>query len=251
MARGALAIFIALSGCAETPIKTVAPECPPPPPPIYAKDCVRKGDVLNVAEQILKENEQHSAALTELEKWLQALQQDVAKALEASLKSVPASEASVAVIGSKVRVRLSDELLFPSASTQISEGGLRALAHVAEVLRATPSRRIEVNGHTDNHAVRRVGWEDNWQLSTERARKVALQLMKQGVGGNRLLIAGFADTDPVDPGDNDSARAKNRRVELFIEPIAPEAAGAPVKSAPSNGRPPADDEDGPGSLRSK
>ncbi len=247
MARSAFAILLVLAGCAETPMKTVAPECPPPPPPIYAKDCVRKGDVLNVAEQILKENEQHSAALTELEKWLQALQQDVAKALEASLKSVPASEASVTVVGSKVRVRLSDELLFPSASTQISEGGLRALAHVAEVLRATPSRRIEVNGHTDNHPVR-VGWEDNWQLSAERARKVALQLMKQGVGGNRLLIAGFADTDPVDSGGSDAARAKNRRVELFIEPIAPEAPGAPMKSGPPSGGP-IDDEDGPGSPR--
>lgn len=224
--RSAL-LCLALASCATAPpAKQVGPECPPPPPPIYDKDCVRKTDVINVAEQILHENEQHATALSELEKSLQALQDDVAKALAASLKSVPASEASVTVIGRKVRVRLSDQLLFPSASAQIAPGGLRALTQVAAVLRATPSRRIEVNGHTDDRPVLK-GWEDNWQLSAERARQVGLFLIGHGVEAKRILIAGFADTDPVDAADSDAARQKNRRVELFIEPVAPDASDSP------------------------
>jgi chemotaxis protein MotB len=230
--RPALALAFVFAGCATAPAaKQVAAECPPPPPPIYAKDCVRKADVLNVAEQILNENEQHASELSQLEKSLAALQEDVAKALAASLKSVPASQASVTVIGHKVRVRLSDQLLFPSNSAQIAPGGLRALAQVAEVLRATPSRRIEVNGHTDDRPVIK-GWDDNWQLSAERARQVGLFLIGHGVEAKRILIAGYADTDPVDPTDTEAARQKNRRVELFIEPTAPEVTGSPEAPRP-------------------
>jgi chemotaxis protein MotB len=230
-----LLLVLGLAACATAPPpREVPPECPPPPPPIYAKDCVRKGDVLEVADQILRENERHASALSELEKSLSALKDDVARALEASLRAVPASEASVAVIGNRVRVRLSDDLLFPSGSAQIGAAGLRALEHVAEVLRVTPSRRIEVNGHTDTQPTQKQ-WQDNWQLSSERARQVALYLLSHGIPGKRVLVAGYADTDPVDPADNPVARAHNRRVELFIEPTAPEVDGP--------------DEDGPGGLK--
>jgi flagellar motor protein MotB len=33
-------------------------------------------------------------------------------------------------------------------------------------------------------------------------------------------MAGYADGDPVDPANSDEARAKNRRVEIFIEPTS-------------------------------
>jgi chemotaxis protein MotB len=148
---------------------------------------------------------------------------------------VPASQASVEVVGGRVRVRLSEELLFPSNRAQLSPAGVRALDQVAAVLRATPSRRIEVNGHTDSRPVQR-GWDDNWQLSAERARQVGLSLIGRGIEARRILIAGYADTDPIDSADSDAARARNRRVELFIEPIAPEPPAAT---------------DGPEGLRSK
>jgi chemotaxis protein MotB len=232
----ALSIVIgccALVACATEPppAPASAAQCPPPPPPIYAANCVLKKDVLDVADRILDENYSYESKLVTLEKSFHALQEDVAHALEASLKNVASNQASVAIVGSRVRVRLSEELLFPSASVQITPAGLRALAQVAEVLRSTPSRRIEVAGHTDDRAVQR-SWQDNWQLSTERARQVALFLMTKGIAGSHLFIAGYADTDPADADDSDGARSRNRRVELFIEPTTPaESKPAPVESA--------------------
>ncbi len=223
MRAWAVLTAISFGGCAAAPAPREVPRDCPPPTTVYAKDCVRKADVLNVAEQILRENEAHASQLSQLEKVLAALQEDVARALEASLQAVPKDEASVAVVGGRVRVRLSEELLFPSASTKMGESGLRALARVAEVLQKTPTRRIEVAGHTDDRPVVK-GWDDNWQLSTERARQVALFLMSHGLDGRRLFVAGYADTDPVDPSPSDAARARNRRVELFIEPTAGAAA---------------------------
>ena len=220
-----LLAVLSLAGCAtELAARVVPAQCPPPPPPIYSSDCLHKGDVLNVADQILKETEQHASRLVELEKSLVGLQEDMARALVVSLNAVPAGEASVAVVGGRVRVRLSDGLLFPSGSAQLGAPGLRALDRVADVLRTTPSRRIEVAGHTDSRPVQKQ-WEDNWQLSTERARQVGLFLMTRGLEGRRLLIAGYADTDPIDTEDSVAGRARNRRVELFIEATAPQPQG--------------------------
>ncbi len=211
--------FVSIAGCATAPParEVVDPRCPPPPPPIYSNNCVLKKDVLDVADRMLNENEAAELKLATLEKSFMTLEEDVARALKASLGPVESEKASVAIVGGRVRVRLSNELLFPSASVQISESGLHALAQVTDVLRRTPSRRIEIAGHTDDRPVTRE-WKDNWQLSAERARQVGLFLIAHGIEGKRVFVAGYADTDPADSGDGDAARAHNRRVELFIEP---------------------------------
>jgi flagellar motor protein MotB len=213
-------VVVAISGCATAPParETAEARCPPPPP-IYSNNCVLKKDVIDVADRMLNENEAAEMKLASLEKSFMSLEEDVARALKASLKTVVNDQASVTIVGGRVRVRLSEELLFPSASAQISGGGLKALEQVTDVLRRTPSRRIEIAGHTDDRAVSH-GWQDNWQLSTERARQVGLFLIAHGIEGKRIFVAGYADTDPAEAGESDSARAKNRRVELFIEPIS-------------------------------
>ncbi len=218
----AFAIACASWGCATAPPsrEVMDPRCPPPPPPIYSNNCVLKKDVIEVAERMLNENEAAALKLTSLQKSVMTLEEEVARALKASLNTVMDDQASVAIVGGRVRVRLSNELLFPSASVQISESGLHALAQVTDVLRRTPSHRIEIAGHTDDRPVSR-GWQDNWQLSTERARQVGLFLIAHGIEGKRIFVAGYADTDPADGADSDSARAHNRRVELFIEPTSP------------------------------
>jgi flagellar motor protein MotB len=225
------AMMVLAAGCAteQQPPPAAPLRCPPPPPPIYAKNCVLKTDVLDVAEQILDESLVHESKLVTLEKSFADLQQQVARALEASLKTVASDQVSVAIVGNRVRVRLSEELLFPSASVQISANGLHALEQVARVLRTTPSRRIEVAGHTDDRAINR-GWQDNWQLSAERARQVGLVLIAHGIERGRIFLAGYADTDPADNGDSDAARARNRRVELFIEPTQAQPAPAPTQT---------------------
>ena len=40
--------------------------------------------------------------------------------------------------------------------------------------------------------------------------------IKQGIPANRLAAAGFADTQPIDPGDTPEAYARNRRIELKL-----------------------------------
>ncbi len=41
-------------------------------------------------------------------------------------------------------------------------------------------------------------------------------LTKFGVAHERLSIAGYADTDPIDNNDTEEGRRKNRRVDIVI-----------------------------------
>jgi chemotaxis protein MotB len=39
---------------------------------------------------------------------------------------------------------------------------------------------------------------------------------EQGVPASRLAAAGFADNQPIDPGQSDEAYRRNRRIELKL-----------------------------------
>ena len=214
-------LLAGLSACSHQPPVPVN-QCIVPPKPMPAQ-CVTRAEVINVVSSLADENDEEAAKLNELESALRGMRNQLASALSKSLESSPRGSTQVTVIGAKVRVRLSNELLFPSGSAKLGDAGLHALDQVAAVLRGVPSHRIEIAGHTDDTPVLRTGangFEDNWQLSSERARQVALHLIEKGLPGNRLYIGGYADTDPVEVGATDEARAHNRRVELFIEPTS-------------------------------
>jgi flagellar motor protein MotB len=43
-------------------------------------------------------------------------------------------------------------------------------------------------------------------------------LVSKGVDPRLFMASGYGDTAPISANDNDEDRAKNRRVEIFIEP---------------------------------
>lgn len=174
-----------------------------------------------------QENEEKKIKLEQMEKTVGDLQSKLDQALHGSKDPTPQGEAKVSTVaaavasGSRVKVELSGELVFAPASARITRDGRRALDQIAEVLKTTAAKRIEVTGHTDSQPMGKKfekKYEDNWQLSGERARRVLAYLHDKGVDGKHMVASGYADTDPVDTADTDDARRKNRRVEIFIEP---------------------------------
>jgi chemotaxis protein MotB len=182
--------------------------------PVAQSQCP-KVDVQRISEisDIDKENQQGINKVNELEKRLTALQDRLSGAVGTQNQQV-----SGASTGSRVRVRMSSELLFRSASARISEQGRKALDQIASVLKDDSNKRVEIAGHTDSIPMSVKKYDDNWELSMERARRVGEYLISQGVNPKRMVMAGYADSDPVDPANSDEARAKNRRVEIFVEP---------------------------------
>lgn len=211
-----IALVLALGGCAA-PQK----EAPPPQPPpsrlaIVDKDVERLKEIATLDREN-EEKKQKVAALEQTVAELQARLDALLKASEAkSESSVGRNEPG----GTKVRVRLSGELVFSPGSARITRAGRKTLADIAGVLKNTPHKRIEVIGHTDPVPIGKK-YEDNWQLSSERARRVVAFLNSIGVDGRHMIASGYADTEPLVEGRDEEANRKNRRVEIFIEPTVP------------------------------
>lgn len=75
-----------------------------------------------------------------------------------------------------------------------------------------------MDGHTDDVPVRAgARFEDNWELSQQRALSVVRYLVDfPGLPPERLSANGFGQYQPVNPADTPEARAQNRRIELKL-----------------------------------
>lgn len=82
----------------------------------------------------------------------------------------------------------------------------------AALLLAHPSVRLRLTGHADE----RYTDEYNLILGTRRAESVRDYLVRKGVGTDRLDPASLGETDPLDPASNETAWARNRRVEFAV-----------------------------------
>jgi len=117
-------------------------------------------------------------------------------------------------------ISLASDAFFNPASARVNIEETRdILLRLASLLNSNEVglRKIRIEGHTDAVDVDPAGpWQDNWQLSAERARSVLRYLTDFGVAENRFQIAGFADTMPVSTNLTPEGRAYNRRVDIVI-----------------------------------
>jgi len=80
----------------------------------------------------------------------------------------------------------------------------------ADFLKANPKSRLTVQGNTDE----RGGSEYNLALGQKRAEAVVQQMKVLGVGDSQLEAVSYGKERPAVDGHDESAWAKNRRVEL-------------------------------------
>jgi flagellar motor protein MotB len=77
---------------------------------------------------------------------------------------------------------------------------------------------VRVIGYTDNDPIRKTRnlWEDNLDLSANRAMTVVRHLREQGIDAEKLTACGRGETNPVTPNTSTANKAKNRRVEIIV-----------------------------------
>lgn len=125
------------------------------------------------------------------------------------------SEVDVRRSGDTLIVDVPQSVSFDFDSAQLRPEGRNALSQVATVLVNNPRTTIDVIGHTDS-----IGRpEYNQRLSERRAQSVADFLSGQGVRPDRILIAGRGATQPIASNATEEGRARNRRVEIQINPL--------------------------------
>lgn len=138
------------------------------------------------------------------------------------LREILADRENIRIVGD--RFVFQSEVLFPSGSEVINEDGKQEMLKLANAIidlaKEIPTEIdwvLRVDGHTDSVPLSGTGkYSDNWELSSGRATSVVKFLIENGVPASRLAAAGFGENQPLEPGDSDEARAKNRRIELKL-----------------------------------
>lgn len=111
--------------------------------------------------------------------------------------------------GSVIALR---NIFFNTASYDLLPASNTELDKLVKLLKANPTLRIELGGHTDN-----VGNDaTNQKLSEQRANAVRDFVVKQGIDGARITAQGYGETKPVAANDTEEGRAQNRRTEVRV-----------------------------------
>jgi outer membrane protein OmpA-like peptidoglycan-associated protein len=106
----------------------------------------------------------------------------------------------------------SEHLKFEFDKAELRAEDRELLSRVAGILLSSQDYTVSVNGHTDD-----VGSDAyNQKLSERRAQAVRDYLVKAGLPADVLSVTGHGKALPLVRRADDTARAKNRRVELAI-----------------------------------
>jgi len=120
--------------------------------------------------------------------------------------------------GDDVIIRLASQGSFVSGSADLSENFGPLLRQVGGPL-ASDGRSLRIEGHTDNIPIAfSQRFNSNWDLSAARSASVADFFDRElGIGSDRMKVAGFADTRPLESNSTTEGRARNRRIEIIVE----------------------------------
>ena len=118
--------------------------------------------------------------------------------------------------GSFIIIRVCDLVLFEPGQAAVLDAFKPVAARVAATLDKEPGH-IKIVGHTDTTPIRTVRFPSNFELSVERAKAVAAVLKLGLADSSRVDIEGKGPDVPIASNATPEGRAKNRRVEIFIE----------------------------------
>jgi flagellar motor protein MotB len=142
------------------------------------------------------------------------------QALEAAL-AAPLATGRVTLVNG--RIGISGSVLFALNSDRLQPEGRALLQSLAMPLGAYLQGRDEllmVSGFTDDRPVRETNrrFEDNLELSAQRALTVTRTLIDQGLPASAVFAAAFGPEQAVASNADEAGRAQNRRVEMAPVP---------------------------------
>lgn len=147
----------------------------------------------------------------------QAQSSALAKALAEQLRAqIQDGAIEIEALGQQIIIRIREKAAFPAGSAFLQPQFWPVIRKVAALLKDVPGE-ITVSGHTDDARPEDELFQSNWELSSQRAVAVAHQMIRvPGFDGNRLVVQGMADSQPLVPNNSPENRRMNRRVEIAI-----------------------------------
>ncbi|MEQ8664672.1 MAG: peptidoglycan -binding protein [Rhodospirillales bacterium] len=137
------------------------------------------------------------------------------------LRDLLGNTRGVQIVGD--RFVFQSEVLFDRGSAEFGAGAEPQLLQLAATLRELVGEIPEdidwvlrVDGHTDAVPISTIRFPSNWELSAARAISVVQFLIGQGIPADHLAATGFGEYQPIDPGSDEIAQRRNRRIELKL-----------------------------------
>ncbi len=195
--------FGIFSGCAKkavrsdtatyTPSRVVEPK--PSEPKLESKPEASSPDQ-SAAEEREKKLREESLREEELRK--KALQEEAARKA--------AADREAALKASKL-----EPVLFEFDQWSLREDQKEVMAKNAEWLKANPNTKVRLEGHCDERGTA----EYNLALGQKRADAVKGFLEGLGISSQRMNTISYGEERPLDPGHDEAAWVKNRRVDIL------------------------------------
>ena len=112
-------------------------------------------------------------------------------------------------------IAIEGTVLFDSGKADLKASSRKVLADLAAAIQQHfPDQEIYIFGHTDNEPIKHSKWDDNYELSAQRALSVLRSLASNGVD-QPMAACGWGENRPVAENSSAQARQRNRRVEIF------------------------------------
>ena len=113
-------------------------------------------------------------------------------------------------------ISLRESAFFASGDDGVYPGTYPSIEKIARAIAALPSQ-VRLEGHTDSVPIHNSRFRSNWELSAARSiAMLELLVSRFDIPPQRLAVAGYADTVPVESNDTEQGRAHNRRVDIVI-----------------------------------
>ncbi len=137
------------------------------------------------------------------------------------LRSILGNRDDIQIVGD--RFIFQSEVLFASGSAEVGIEGVVQLTKLSKILLDTTKNIpkdipwvLQIQGHTDQNPINTLLYPSNWELSAARAISVGKVLISSGVSSDKISVAGFAEFQPLELGQDPSSYRKNRRIEIKL-----------------------------------
>lgn len=176
---------------------------------------------LSEQTQKIKAELDRQRSMVKLQQQVITLLDDTKKTIESSLKDqIDSKGIEIVDTADRLKVVLTDKILFEPGSQEISEEGKKLLMALAESFKLDNTYHIVVEGHTDDVPLGkrlRNRYPTNWELAAARAASVVRFLQWQGgVDPQRLSLVSFASYRPVASNGTEAGRRQNRRIVITL-----------------------------------
>lgn len=120
-------------------------------------------------------------------------------------------------------IGISGSVLFALNSDELQPAGrelLRSLVAPLQVYLGEREELLMVSGFTDDLPIQSGNnrFDDNWELSAQRALTVTRALIQEGMPPAMVFAAAFGEQQPVASNRDEGGRSRNRRVEMAPVP---------------------------------